>query len=119
MGYFISHIPSTQKSWRNRWCLAYGDWECPPGKIVTKHILTHFKSIDLSENIFVVGSVKWGPISKEKEEEVETVRSLLSETEREHRNLVTQKNMIESGLLQGSVVKGGTKVVVDIDEAEK
>ncbi|CAL8117016.1 unnamed protein product [Prunus armeniaca] len=54
-GYFIGHKPSTQKSWRNRWCLVYGDWECPPGKTVSRHIPTHFQSI---------GSVKWGPISE-------------------------------------------------------
>ena len=44
-GYFIGHKPTTQKSWRNRWCLAYGDWECPPGKSVVQHIPTHFQSI--------------------------------------------------------------------------
>ncbi|CAL2246901.1 unnamed protein product [Prunus armeniaca] len=93
------------------WCLAYGDWECPPGKTVSKHIPTHFQSI---------GSVKWGPISKEQEEEVERVRSLLSETERDYRNLVTQKNLFESGLLQGmaGIIKGSTKVVVDLDDVE-
>ncbi|CAL9019049.1 unnamed protein product [Prunus brigantina] len=41
-GYFIGHKPSTQKSWRNRWCLTYGDWECQLGKTVSKHIPTHF-----------------------------------------------------------------------------
>ncbi|BBN70398.1 hypothetical protein Prudu_1468S000100, partial [Prunus dulcis] len=43
-----------------------------------------------------------GPISKEKEDEVEWVRAQLSDTERECGNLVTQKNLFESGLLQGS-----------------
>ncbi|CAL2225245.1 unnamed protein product [Prunus armeniaca] len=110
-GYFIGHKPSTQKSWRNRWCLAYGDWECPPGKIVSRHIPTHFQSI---------GSVKWGPISKEREDEVERVRSLLSETQRERRNLVTQKNLYESGLLQGmaGIIRGSTKVAMDLDDPE-
>ncbi|BBH03008.1 hypothetical protein Prudu_013754, partial [Prunus dulcis] len=110
-GYFIGHKPTTQKSWRNRWCLAYGDWECPPGKSVVQHIPTHFQSI---------GSVKWGPISKEKEDEVEWVRAQLSDTERECGNLVTQKNLFESGLLQGmaGIIRGSTKVAVDIDEAE-
>ncbi|BBG93111.1 hypothetical protein Prudu_001023 [Prunus dulcis] len=84
-GYFIGHKPTTQKSWRNRWCMAYGDWECPPGKSVVQHIPTHFQSI---------GSVKWGPISKEQEDEVEWVRAQLSETERECGNLVTQKNLL-------------------------
>ncbi|CAL2238076.1 unnamed protein product [Prunus armeniaca] len=66
------------------------------------------------------GSVKWGPISKEQEEKVEKVRSLLSETERECKNLVTQKNLFESGLLQGmaGIIKGNTKVAVDLDDAE-
>ncbi|CAL8175215.1 unnamed protein product [Prunus armeniaca] len=110
-GYFIGHKPSTQKSWRNRWCLAYGDWECPPGKTVSRHIPTHFQSI---------GSVKWGPISKEREDEVERVRSLLSETQRERKNLVTQKNLYESGLLQGmaGIIRGGTKVAMDLDDPE-
>ncbi|BBN68685.1 hypothetical protein Prudu_529S000100 [Prunus dulcis] len=53
-GYFIGHKPTTQKSWRNRWCMAYGDWECPPGKRVVQHIPTHFQF------------VKWGPISNSK-----------------------------------------------------
>lgn len=44
-GYFISHMPTTQKTWRNKWCLAYGGWECPPGKVIAKHIPTHFQSI--------------------------------------------------------------------------
>ncbi|CAL2271400.1 unnamed protein product [Prunus armeniaca] len=110
-GYFIGHKPSTQKSWRNRWCLAYGDWECPPGKTVSRHIPTHFQSI---------GSVKRGPISKEREDEVERVRSLLSETQRERRNLVTQKNLYESGLLQGmaGIIRGSTKVAMDLDDPE-
>ncbi|CAL2247507.1 unnamed protein product [Prunus armeniaca] len=47
---------------------------------------------------FGAGSVKWGPIFKEKEDEVERVRSLLSETEREYRHLVMQKNLLEFGL---------------------
>ncbi|CAL9016512.1 unnamed protein product, partial [Prunus brigantina] len=66
------------------------------------------------------GSVKWGPISKEQEDEVERVRSSLSETERERKNLVTQENLYESGLLQGmaSIIKGSTKVVTDLDDPE-
>ncbi|CAL2239906.1 unnamed protein product [Prunus armeniaca] len=73
------------------WCLTYGDWECPLGKTISRHIPTHFQSI---------GSVKWGPISKEQEDEVERVRSLLLKAE-----------------LAG-IIKGSTKVVVDIDDAE-
>lgn len=38
---------------------------------------------------FGAGSMNWGPISKEQEDEVERVRSLLSETKRECKNLVT------------------------------
>ena len=50
--------------------------------------------------------MKWGPISKEQEDEVEWVRAQLSDTERECGNLVTQKNLFESGLLQGSKYLG-------------
>ncbi|CAL9012168.1 unnamed protein product [Prunus brigantina] len=104
-GYFIGHKPSTQKSWRNRWCMASGYWECPPRKTVSRHVPTHFQSI---------GSVKWGPISKEQEDEVERVRSSLSETERERKNLVTQENLYESGLLQGSKYPGTVVVCLII-----
>ncbi|CAL8136072.1 unnamed protein product [Prunus armeniaca] len=66
------------------------------------------------------GSMKWRPISKEQEDKVERVRSLLSKTEHECKNLVTQKNLLESGLLYGmaGIIKGSTKVVVDLDDAE-
>ncbi|CAL8152804.1 unnamed protein product [Prunus armeniaca] len=69
---------------------------------------------------FGAGSVKWGSISKEQEDEVERVRSLLSETERECKNLVTKKNLFESGLLQGmaGIIKESMKVAVDLDDAE-
>ncbi|CAL2256830.1 unnamed protein product [Prunus armeniaca] len=62
----------------------------------------------------------WGPISKEQEDEVERVRSVLSEIECECKNLVTQKNLFESGLLQGmaDIIKGSTKVAMDLDDAE-
>ncbi|VVA41041.1 PREDICTED: LOC109950577, partial [Prunus dulcis] len=51
---------------------------------------------------------------------VEWVRAQLSETECECGNLVTQKNLLESGLLQGmaGIIRGSTKVSVDIDDAE-
>ncbi|CAL8168861.1 unnamed protein product [Prunus armeniaca] len=100
-GYFIGHKPSTQKSWRNRWCLAY---EC-------------LSALTLGSSTF---AVQWGPISKEQEDEDERVRSLLSETKRECKNLVTQKNLLEFDLLQGmiGIIKGSTKVAVDLDDAE-
>ncbi|BBN69226.1 hypothetical protein Prudu_832S000100 [Prunus dulcis] len=61
-----------------------------------------------------------GPYLQGAEDEVEWVRAQLSETERECGNLVTQKNLFESGLLQGmaGIIRGSTKVAVDIDEAE-
>lgn len=46
-GYFIGRMPSSQKSWRNQWFLAYGDWECFLGKTVDRHVPTHFQSIGL------------------------------------------------------------------------
>ncbi|CAL8174806.1 unnamed protein product [Prunus armeniaca] len=67
-----------------------------------------------------IGSVKWGPISKEWEAEVERVRSLLSETQCQCKNLVTQKNLYESGLLQGmaGIIRGSTKVAMDLNDPE-
>ncbi|CAL2229599.1 unnamed protein product [Prunus armeniaca] len=81
-GYFIGHKPSTQKSWRNKWCLAYGDWDCSPRKTVTKHIPTHFQFIDSTSSnhllsfidpyfdynqIMVHETTKQGPLSSLKE----------------------------------------------------
>ncbi|CAL8992819.1 unnamed protein product, partial [Prunus brigantina] len=63
-GYFIGQPPLSQKTWRNRWFFAFGDWECWPGKIVSKHVPTQFQSI---------GSVKCRPVSKEEEEKIELV----------------------------------------------
>ncbi|BBH06873.1 Disease resistance protein TIR-NBS-LRR class family [Prunus dulcis] len=61
-----------------------------------------------------------GPYLQGARGRVEWVRAQLSETERECGNLVTQKNLFESGLLQGmaGIIRGSTKVAVDIDEAE-
>ncbi|CAL8154610.1 unnamed protein product [Prunus armeniaca] len=85
-------------------------------------LVTSFYSEVLEEQYLTFGasSVKWGPISEEQEDKVERVRSLLSETERDYRNLVTQKNLFESSLLKGMVgiIKGSTKVAVYLDDTE-
>ncbi|CAL8991178.1 unnamed protein product [Prunus brigantina] len=57
--YFIGQPPSSQKTWRNRWFFAFGDWECWPGKTVSKHVPTQFQSI---------GSVKCRLVSREEED---------------------------------------------------
>ncbi|CAL8117162.1 unnamed protein product [Prunus armeniaca] len=89
---------------------------CGAWPMVTESVRKERPSPDTFQPIS--SSVKLGPISKEQEDEVERVRSLLSETEREYKNLVTQKNLLESGLLQGSIIKGSTKVAMDLDDAE-
>lgn len=48
------------------------------------------------------GSIKHIPLSMEKKYEVNLVRVLLPEKDRQYRNLVTPKNLLELGLLQGS-----------------
>ncbi|CAL9019594.1 unnamed protein product, partial [Prunus brigantina] len=92
-GYFIGQPPSSQKTWRNRWFFAFGDWECWPGQTVSNHVPTHFQSI---------GSVKCRPVSKEEEEEIELVRRLVPQEARELKNIVTPALLLQSGLLQGT-----------------
>ncbi|CAL2239089.1 unnamed protein product [Prunus armeniaca] len=91
---------------------------CGAWPMVTESVRKERPSPDTFQPIS--SSVKLGPISKEQEDEVERVRSLLSETEREYKNLVTQKNLLESGLLQGmaGIIKGSTKVAMDLDDTE-
>ncbi|CAL2225172.1 unnamed protein product [Prunus armeniaca] len=42
-GHFIIAIPTSQKSWRNRWVLLSGDWESPSDRPVRYHIPTTFQ----------------------------------------------------------------------------
>ncbi|CAL8993967.1 unnamed protein product, partial [Prunus brigantina] len=37
-GHFVSHVPTSQKSWRNRRVLLSGDWESPSGSPVRFHL---------------------------------------------------------------------------------
>ncbi|CAL8088083.1 unnamed protein product [Prunus armeniaca] len=118
-GYFIGQPPSSQKTWRNRWFFAFGDWECWPRTTVSKHVPTHFQSI---------GSVKCRPVSREEEEEIELVRRQVTQEERELKNIVTPALLLQSGLLQGmaevpkkvvTVVETSPKVVVDPEERQR
>ncbi|CAL2263485.1 unnamed protein product [Prunus armeniaca] len=118
-GYFIGQPPSSQKTWRNRWFFAFGDWECWPGTTVSKHVPTHFQSI---------GSVKCRPVSREEEEEIELVRRQVTQEARELKNIVTPSLLLQSGLLQGmsevpkkvvTVVETSPKVVVDPEERQR
>ncbi|CAL2228492.1 unnamed protein product [Prunus armeniaca] len=104
-GYFIGQPPSSQKTWRNRWFFAFGDWECWPGTTVRKHAL-----------------------SREEEEEIELVRRQVTQEARELKNIVTPALLLQSGLLQGmsevpkkvvTVVETSPKVVVDPEERQR
>ncbi|CAL9017677.1 unnamed protein product [Prunus brigantina] len=48
-GHFVSHVPTSQKSWRNRRVLLSGDWESPPGSPVRFHIPTTFQMADADD----------------------------------------------------------------------
>ncbi|CAL9012708.1 unnamed protein product [Prunus brigantina] len=118
-GYFIGQPPSSQKTWRNRWFFAFGDWECWPGQTISKHVPIHFQSI---------GSVKCRPVSREEEEEIELVRSLVPQEARELKNIVTPALLLQSGLLQGmaevpkkvvTVLENSPKVLVDQEERQQ
>ncbi|CAL9006330.1 unnamed protein product [Prunus brigantina] len=108
-GYFIGQPPSSQKTWRNRWFFAFGDWECWPGQTVSNHVPTHFQSI---------GSVKCRPVSKEEEEEIELVRRLVPQEVRELNNIVTPALLLQSGLLQG-MAEVPKKVVTVLEDSPK
>ncbi|CAL8107473.1 unnamed protein product [Prunus armeniaca] len=118
-GYFIGHPPSSQKTWRNRWFFAFGDWECWAGTTVSNHVPTQFQSI---------GSVKCRPVSREEEEEIELVRRQVPQEARELKNIVTPALLLQPGLLQGMaevpkkvviVVEDSPKVVVDPEERQR
>ncbi|CAL2236042.1 unnamed protein product [Prunus armeniaca] len=118
-GYFIGQPPSSQKTWRNRWFFAFGDWECWPGTTVSKHVPTQFQSI---------GFVKCRPVSRDEEEEIELVRRQVPQEARELKNIVTPALLLQSGFLQGMaevpkkvviVVEDSPKVVVDPEERQR
>ncbi|CAL8174644.1 unnamed protein product [Prunus armeniaca] len=109
-GYFIEQPPSSQKTWRNRWFFAFGDWECWPGTIVSKHVPTQFQSI---------GSVKCSPVSREEEEEIELVRGqsgLLQGMAEVPKKVVTVAEVSKKVV---TVVEDSPKVVVDPEERQR
>ncbi|CAL9011931.1 unnamed protein product [Prunus brigantina] len=110
-GYFIGQPPSSQKTWRNRWFFAFGDWECWPGQTVSNHVPTHFQSIG-------PWSVKCRPVSREEEEDIELVRRLVPQEARELKNIVTPALLLQSGLLQG-MAEVPKKVVTVLEDSPK
>ncbi|CAL8134741.1 unnamed protein product [Prunus armeniaca] len=117
-GYFIGQPPSSQKTWRNQWFFAFGNWECWLGKTVSIHVPAQFQSI---------GSMKCRAVSREEEEEIELESRLVPAEACEIRNIVTPVLFLELGLLQGMVevpktivtVKGSPKVAVDQEERQR
>ncbi|CAL8079979.1 unnamed protein product [Prunus armeniaca] len=108
-GYFIGQPPSLQKTWRNRWFFTFGDWECWPRTIVSKHVPTQFQFI---------GSVKCRPVSREEKEEIELVRRQVPQEARELKNIVTPALLLQSRLLQG-MAEVPKKVVTVAEDSPK
>lgn len=54
-GHFLSVVPTSQKSWRNRRVILSGDWESPSGTPVRFHIPTTFQIAGRSSTYRSVG----------------------------------------------------------------
>lgn len=64
------------------------------------------EAFEIDSPLVCASSVKCRPVSKEKEEEIELVRTLVLVERREVKNIVMPALLLESGLLQGSKCVG-------------
>ncbi|CAL2228543.1 unnamed protein product [Prunus armeniaca] len=89
-GHFVSWVPTSQKSWRNRRVLLSGDWESPSGQPVRFHIPTTFQ---------IAGKLKQ-PIATQAEiQQVERVRSKVPTEKRVYPQFLFTANLIQAQLI--------------------
>ncbi|CAL2246709.1 unnamed protein product [Prunus armeniaca] len=89
-GHFVSWVPTSQKSWRNRRVLLSGDWESPSGQPVRFRIPTTFK---------MAGKLKQ-PIATQAEiQQVERVRRKVPAEERVYPQFLFTTNLIRAQLV--------------------
>ncbi|CAL8992685.1 unnamed protein product [Prunus brigantina] len=89
-GHFVSAVPTSQKSWRNRRVLLSGDWESPSGQPIRFPIPTTFQ---------IAGKLKQ-PIPAQSEiRQVERVRSKVPALKRVYPQFLFTANLIQAQLV--------------------
>ncbi|CAL2269982.1 unnamed protein product [Prunus armeniaca] len=89
-GHFVSWVPTSQKSWRNRRVLLSGDWESPSGQPARFRIPTTFQ---------MAGKLKQ-PIATQAEiQQVERVRRKVPAEERVYPQFLFTTNLIRAQLI--------------------
>ncbi|CAL8999474.1 unnamed protein product [Prunus brigantina] len=89
-GHFVSHVPTSQKSWKNRRVLLSGDWESPSGHPVRFHIPTTFQ---------IAGSKLKQPVATQAEiRQIDQVRLKVPAVERVYPQFLFTPNLIKAKL---------------------
>ncbi|CAL8135141.1 unnamed protein product [Prunus armeniaca] len=95
-GHFVSWVPTSQKSWRNRRVLLSGDWESPLGQPVRFRIPTTFQ---------IAGKLKQ-PIATQAEiQQVERVRRKVPAEKRVYPQFLFTTNLIQAQLVDPAEMK--------------
>ncbi|CAL9017857.1 unnamed protein product, partial [Prunus brigantina] len=89
-GHFVSHVPTSQKSWRNRRVLLSGDWESPSGSPVRFHIPTTFQ---------IAGKLKQPVATQAELRQIDLVRARVPAVEREYPQFLFTANLIKAQLV--------------------
>ncbi|CAL9028811.1 unnamed protein product, partial [Prunus brigantina] len=88
-GHFVSHVPTSQKSWRNRRVLLSGDWESPSGSPVRFRIPTTFQ---------IAGKLKQPVATQAEIRQIDQVRLRVPAVERVYPQLLFTANPIKAQL---------------------
>ncbi|CAL8998322.1 unnamed protein product, partial [Prunus brigantina] len=88
-GHFVSHVPTSQKSWRNRRVLLSGDWESPSGSPIRFHIPTTFQ---------IAGKLKQPVATHAEIRHIDQVRLRVPAVERVYPQLLFTANLIKAQL---------------------
>ncbi|CAL8994657.1 unnamed protein product [Prunus brigantina] len=89
-GHFVSHVPTSQKSWRNRRVLLSGDWESPSGSPVRFHVPTTFQ---------IAGKLKQPVATQAELRQIDQVRARVPAVEREYPQFLFTANLVKAQLV--------------------
>ncbi|CAL9024265.1 unnamed protein product [Prunus brigantina] len=89
-GHFISHVPTSQKTWRKRRMFLSGDWESPSGHPVRFHIPTTFQ---------IAGKLKQPVATQSQIRQINKVRLRVPAMERVYPKLLFTANLIKAQLV--------------------
>ncbi|CAL2256551.1 unnamed protein product [Prunus armeniaca] len=98
-GHFVSAVPTSQKSWRNRWVLLSGDWELPSGMPVRFHIPTAFQIAGRSSACQSTGKLKQPNPTQSKIRQVDKVRLKVPTVDKVYLGFLFTKNLIRAHLV--------------------